>query len=508
MFCIECGENLEESAKFCSKCGVKQPEKEMQEPEVADNTAEINGFVPQSKKKQISVSEEPSILEKLVIEEKLLIPFGENKTIEDKEIVLNDNIDCEGSLSLKNCVIIYNGDNIEGQIVIYPGAKLDLSHCSIIGKNNKKRNNNSEKYLIDRGYFSFFDKQYQQANGKTSILEASNCLFLNCLNFAKYIAGKISNSIIRYTTLPEYAETDKDLPVIDSSQPGFELENCIIESDEKAIESYKRNRGWLGRFFSIINCTLINISYPIDLNDYVNNKTGERKNGIMKKCKFINCNHIIEGGGDYGIFDCVFEKCYDIMELSFNTIVNNCQFLECGKRIIIVGDHGVAIQNCQFINIQNPKDNEFNPRITKITGTGEINSYITGWGISIFSSKSHDKVFSIKNCTFDGINHAGFIRFKFDTGLSHFKKFVPYTISDCKFRHCVSGIIDKRNYRRSELYIEQMEISISNCSGLNDNSGGMAENPVARQETSNGELIGARLDEATVGVPGYTKIQK
>jgi WD40 repeat protein len=40
MFCIECGENLEETAKFCSKCGVKQSVKETPEPVVTEQPKE------------------------------------------------------------------------------------------------------------------------------------------------------------------------------------------------------------------------------------------------------------------------------------------------------------------------------------------------------------------------------------------------------------------------------------------------------------------------------------
>jgi hypothetical protein len=41
MICIECGEILEEIAKYCSNCGVKQPEMKTQEPEFDDKISEI-----------------------------------------------------------------------------------------------------------------------------------------------------------------------------------------------------------------------------------------------------------------------------------------------------------------------------------------------------------------------------------------------------------------------------------------------------------------------------------
>jgi hypothetical protein len=48
-------------------------------------------------------------------------------------------------------------------------------------------------------------------------------------------------------------------------------------------------------------------------------------------------------------------------------------------------------------------------------------------------------------------------------------------------------------------------VSIHNCTGLGNinKEGNKAEKIPIRHETGIGEPIGARLDEATVGVPGY-----
>jgi hypothetical protein len=440
--------------------------------------AEKYGFVPEVKNKEQFLSGEISILEKLFIEEKLVIPSGEEpRIIEEKEIVLRGDIECHGSLTLKNCIIFYNGDNIEGQIHVYDGATLELSHCSIVGKNNKKRKEHikwgleSEKFLID---------------GSGSLI-ADFVYFLNCLNFESHLVGKITNSIIRYTQLPIVPDFDKessyykDILFLRSSYDGFELEGCLIESDEKIFDGYTEVS--LINVHNVTNCTFKNLNKPLSLSWKQND------NPIIKNTIFINCRNVIDGSRDSEVIDCLFKNCSEIIKSCFDTKITQCQFFECGESILIA-HYGVSIENCEFINIQNLQSDEI--------------KNIKGCGILIFSEKKNNPI-TIKNCIFDGINHAKFIRYSFDRGLSVFSnKFIAYTIQDCEFKHCVTGIVDKKNYYYDTDDI--VNIRIIDSTGLDKGDGGQAENPVIKEKTASGEPIGTNITEEDVGVPLYQNV--
>jgi hypothetical protein len=471
-------------------------------------------------------SGEGSILEKQVIEEVLLIRSDQEMTIEGKEITLKDDIYCEGKLTLKDCILFYNGDNIEGRILLLDdNSVLTLNCCTVVGKNNTKRAERPDKWLIvqEQGpkarEMQNIKSQRRIAAGNNSKFKAQKCLFLDCFNFINGVESEFTDSIVRYSKAPVFP----DKRFGDDSKQGIHfvtaydtrpviLERCIIEGDETTIASYD-GETLIGVVRSVKSCMFVNVSKPFSTASSYNPDKMRNVNSIVQNSRFINCRYpIIRGGerpeylvnkpgmgglgSDVDISDCIFENCHNVIDI-YSGSVENCQFIRCGNFIIICRG-GARIENNQFIDIRNPTDEEFDPRIREENWDLHIGSFITGWGISIFNRKD-GYCPTIKNCTFDGINHAGFIRYKFDRDLAFIRKHTVYSISDCEFKHCVADIIDKRNYEESTT--ENIFISISNCTGLEDTDGGQAENPVIRQETANGEPIGANIDEAEVGVP-------
>ena len=153
--------------------------------------AEKYGFVPEIKNEKKTPSREARTLEPFIIEDVLNIPSGQEMVIEDKEIVLKNNIRCGGRLVLKYCVLRYNGDNIGSQILLLEkNAVLVLSQCTIIGENESERSKNLEKYFITTGW------------SNPGRLDVDKCIFLNCVSFAEHVSSFFSDSIIRYTKIP------------------------------------------------------------------------------------------------------------------------------------------------------------------------------------------------------------------------------------------------------------------------------------------------------------------
>ena len=468
--------------------------------------AEKYGFDPKVIRKQYLLSgeagnDEKSILEKQVIEKAMLIKSDQEMTIEGKEITLNEDIYCEGKLTLKDCILFYNGDNITGQILLLDdNSALFFNNCTIIGKNNRKRDKTSDewgaKWLIEhkegekvremlnlppaRAFEEFHPDKRCKGNPKVIV---EKCLFLDCYNFDRVDNSIFKDSIIRYSKVPLFDDKSPKENGIHFIKGGEAvLEGCIFEGDETAMVSYSGKPLIESGVRSIKNCTFVNISKLCDI-------TGD---SVLQNSKFSNCSNIFNYC--YNITDCVFENCNNIVNESARSVLN-CQFLNCGKLIL---KHPSSVSHCAFINIQNPSPEDFKPRITYEWGqmSGSNNS---GWGIWIFGGRN-----TISHCTFDGINHEGFIRHIFDKGMQTFKKFVVYQISDCEFKHCVAGIIDKKDYYYKDRHMDSdVTISISNCTGLEGTGGGQAENPVIRQTTDSGEPIGASIEESDVGVPIY-----
>jgi hypothetical protein len=456
----------------------------------AQGLAEKYGYVPIIEKttsEKLLAGEELG-LEKLVIDQVLTIPAGEETVIEGKEIVLRDDIQCCGKLTLKNCVIFYNGDNIEGQIRLEDNSNLVLSHCTIAGRNNSKRAEKTEKQLITGG-----------KHHSTSKMAAENCLFLNCLSFIDNVEAKIKNSVIRYTNIPVRLENHwhgslpperkADIKFLNApSDANSALEGCLIEADENIKESFDGWNTWLCNIQIVSNCTFKNVSGCLSMASY-HPELSDQAMPSIRNSYFIGCCNVLNGtyGDTAFISECLFENCSDVLKLHRGSKLTKCQFFECGGQIINgVILREIAIEYCDFINVKNVKDeDEFKF------------GYLGNWGIRFYLEKKGSKSV-IKNCVFDGINHAGFISYSLDRGWSIFYSEVMLTISDCTFRHCVAGVIDRHNYAYDTDSFND-HLSITNCTGLENTEGGQAQNPVIRRVTEEGKPICAIIDDASVG---------
>jgi hypothetical protein len=463
--------------------------------------AEKFGFVPEFKDKQKVLAGEESLLEEFLIDDILHIPSGQEKVIEGKQIVFRDVIKCEGKLVLKNCIIIYNGDNIRRQINLGHSSTLVLNQCTIVGNNNETRNEKRDKYFINgEGY---------KGDKEKAKLEAENCLFLNCLSFADNVIAVFKKSAICYTKLAisfekpsaldlwydEFRRKKNEADGIDAGTPlkegksffdiDFTSHYAIIEIYDSLIDMQAK-ADKLGTLFktlrSACNCTFKNATSPIaTIPDYHNSRSDVTE---IKNCLFDNCNDIISGtqSGSYFITGCVFKNCNDILRMPrINSKVSNCQFIKCGGTIIDVSLGEAVIEHCEFINVIN----EEQP--------------LPSWGIRLGLHKDYKSVL-MQNCTFDGINHSGFITYNNDKNPVFGNKSRNITIENCVFKHCVAGVLDRKNRHPDN---NADAITISNCTGLDGFGGGKVDNATAWEKTSKGEPIGTTIKESDVGVPIY-----
>jgi RNA polymerase subunit RPABC4/transcription elongation factor Spt4 len=379
MFCKECGENLEENAKFCSNCGTRQPEKELLELVVDEKL--------QEKSKKDGIKSEPpeekegaGVCKPIELEEKNIknvihISVGEELIFNAKLIKIYSDIHCEGELIFDNCVIIYNGVDIKGNIRMECNTKLKISNCTIVGI-NERHTKDIERYLIE-GY------------NNTSKLLIENNLFCDCLRFARKTETKISNCIIKYQKLPPpksflfecdsssnsvvensvffSLESDKEIMsrIIVNHKYGFSLKhiysdfnfdlenykteneakeayikyfgvNTLDEADreyEKMKDEVKKRysmEGYSWSYSSLMKnikafskCTFKNISFCFTYTESV------------LQCKFVNCIGITNYNSKLDISNCSFVNCADVLQAN-NLNLRYCQFFNCSDNIVTV----------------------------------------------------------------------------------------------------------------------------------------------------------------------------
>jgi len=481
--------------------------------------AEKYGFVPEFKDKEKVLSGDESILEQYLIDNLLEIPAGHETVISDREIVLRDDIDCKGKLVFTNCILRYNsnGNNLRRRIRLDFGAELVLNNCTIIGKNTLPYHKISDINKTSTYFILGIGKSYQNNRPK---IKAEKCLFLNCSNFAWNVMGSFKDSVIRYTkeflfqnvyyfnkkeksfSLPEGStqeEALKENQIYKKLYSGFisnesvsEIDSCLFEAEETDIKDTRWLHNWLGHFCLITNCVFKNINGTLL---HSNSLLSEDKPREINKSYFLNCNNILLAYTDVfnanvfipmrnvpiNMSDCVFENCFNVINLSKQSNIKNCQFINCGDTIIDGGYGNITIDRCDFINVKQPSSEKRK-------------------GIKLNKNKDYGSII-IRNCTFDGINYAGFITYK-DEKKKFFKEQQYIKIENCTFKHCVAGIIDRNNYDSNN---KNESLDIINCTGLDKGDGGQAENPVIKNETASGEQIGTNIAEADVGVPLYQK---
>jgi hypothetical protein len=487
--------------------------------------AEKYGFVPKPSEGKSDVgAPTPIELEDEIIENDIHILAGEGRKFQAKNIRLNADIHCDGELAFENCVIVYSGDDIKSHILMRKNTSLTMSHCTFVGMNNEKRNEDPESYLIQG--------DYRHSNEQPSKLFIEDCLFFNCLCFAKGIITQLTNCIVRYAKLPlgnqntylfdcvyesnskatgclfESLETEDDMAVLlylnymsfnngegETLTKYFKL-NTIEEVEKMLLERFKldnwdefeeryRFRGDYYLFSKIkmfSRCTFKNIT-----NCFSNV-------GSVSHCQFINCISIMknwfDSKRDLDVSNCSFVNCVDIVQIDTQLNMSNCQFLDCSGPIMFpCSDSGINILLCQFYRINGGR-----------IMAGKFGSNKSG-GIS-----------TISKCLFDGIfvpKGTNFI----SAQLSEKNIGIRVTVDECEFKHCIAEDSSSKIIEREPWYEplfgqpkRATTIEVRNCRGLENvnKEGELTEEIVLKQETATGQPIGTRLDEAWVGVPGYT----
>jgi len=481
--------------------------------------AEKYGFVPKlSNGKGDAGAPTPIDLEDETIESDIHILAGEGRKYQAKNIKLNADIHCDGELAFENCVIAYNGDDIRGHILMGENTSLTMSHCTFVGMNNEKHTELYDSYLIE---------------GNHSKLFIEDCLLLNCLNFAKDTETQLTNSIVRYEKLPlqnqnrhlfdceynsdskasgclfESLETEDDMAAL--LYLNYNYSTFYDEEEETLIKYFKLNtleeveKMLLKRFklddwdeykkrynftsvggnhlFNHIKkfsrCTFKNIAYCMHSFESVT------------CCQFVNCIKIMDAfiSDNFDVSNCSFANCVDLINCNGRHLnLTNCQFLDCSGKIIHSDVGGrINILSCQFYRIND----------------GKIE---TGYFCPDLGGRS-----TISQCLFDGIfvRYTDFISAEVSKDMG-----IRVTIEDCDFKHCITQHPDLKIIEREPTYTtfwaskkkRATTIEVRNCRGLENvnKEDELKEEITLKQETATGQPIGARLDEAMVGVPGYT----
>jgi hypothetical protein len=507
------------------------------------------GFVPEISDMETGAAQITGTveLEKLIIKNRTIhISTGEIKKYTAKEIQFNSDIDCHGSLIFDHCVIIYNGDEIKGRIRLSQNASLTIKNCTIVGNNNPVRAEKIERFFVE-------------GEGETSAFTVENTLFYDCFNFANNVEAHISDSIIRYSKLPP-----PNALLFDCCYNGkSKMVNCLVESLEieedmvkRLIWNYRLNtdddgsdKDWIDHyayfrnFFNIPDsskektdaaiCAFFGISSkemsydkwrnaPYSLYSYesiaiilgqdsfmfraisqilgqdrfifraIHQYSGCTFKNIagylssaedIKQCQFFNCFKIIEANDNFNLDDCVFKNCGDIIKLGNNVEVSRCQFFNCSGNIADLFQTS-KITGCYFHQIYN----------------GQIKFHKCG-----------DYDLKIKDCHFDGIYTGGRVGADFISCLYGDK--IVGSLENCEFKHCVeadqdSKIVKQYEKRRGIFNSERTVtiIEIRNCPTLkNVNKEDYTfEDVEIWTETDTDDPIGARLDEAAIGVPGVS----
>ena len=219
----------------------------------------------------------------------------------------------------------------------------------------------------------------------------------------------------------------------------------------------------------------------------------------IKICTFKNCKDpICYKTDNLLIRDCVLENCSIYYQMGKGSKLDNYQFIKCKEKFINVFPGDAIIENCEFINVKQsiPPEEHFKGDVLGLKYFG-----MNYWGINLSRFKDDNGV-TLRNCLFDGINQFGFLRYENDKRPFSSKISTHIEVENCIFKHCVSGIIDKKNYHHSNT-VEA--ITIKGCRGVEGDGGGQCENSVSRTETANGDPIGTNIEESNVGVPIYQK---
>jgi hypothetical protein len=430
--------------------------------------------------------------EKLQIRNEINISEGEEKKFFGQEIRLSADISCEGKLIFDHCILIYNGDNIAGKINLSEEGSIEISHCTVVGKNNETPAEHPDEYFIC---------------GYSGNIVIENTLFYDCRYFANTGAViDIQNCKIRY---PKFQYRFPFLKLnSEKSHEKSRMQNCIIENlDSNPVKLAKSDSshfgfflGFLGKdhiiahylfsgMMNIISCSFKNILGLFDSGFFGNSGNLNLVGSLFSQCAEISKVSVAK------IVYCLFEDCENIFGegLGMGKLdLKYSQFIDC-KNKIVGNSSSAEIEYCDFYNYRSEKSKD---------------------DISVpacfhFMDFTDDGRKKISHCLFDGIylgNGSNFISFSFGK-LKH-----GLIIENCKFLHCIKKDDNELIHQVDRQYgafgsVKQVQvIDVKNCTGLNDvNKNGQGDKAVdisIKHEMPTGEPIGANNSELIAGLSG------
>jgi hypothetical protein len=471
----------------------------------------------------------PVVLEPLSIDTILHIPTGEENIFYAKEIRLNASVHCEGNLIFDHCVIVYDYNSNANRINVGKAGSIVISHSTIIGTCNGELQEKQNKYFIEA------------ENYQGSKLTATDSLFKDCYLFAKHVSAYLENCKVLYTFLPP-KQPNRIWHFIYADGDDSTIKNCSVEN---TINWLEKNESLVAIGNKVLK-EEISESAGISLLRNLHNMPTEKYSdeAVMIESEKYECNH----HGDFYISDALFPNVGIIDQTTFKNIaqpcfscgskVTNCEFNDCcsaknediySKRIslfyrclftrcrnIVVLGGKSKVQHCQFIACSGNLLKITGPGGTDIEYCGFFNIKSTDAGryrkrgieFDLYDGKSSNGC-HIAHCTFDGIYVSEENRVFIECWTSgDWKHKSAVAISDCDFRHCFSetGKLIDTNSNISTLLgskdINTVYIS-SDCRGLENlnKEGSNAENVFIHDENSSDAPIGARLDDANIGMP-------
>jgi hypothetical protein len=453
-------------------------------------------------------------MKEITIESIIHIPVGKKIIFSAKEIHLNADIHCEGKLVFDRCIIEYDYNKNTHKINIEKSGSVIISHSTIVGTCNGELQGSSEYFIQTNAY-------------GIPKLTVTDSIFNDCYLFASSVSAHLENCKILYSFLPSQ-KSGRQWHFIYAWGDDSEIKNCIIENTSNWFEKHEslvalRNKWQIdGINESTDESTIMSLirdflNMPVEKydNDAVMaeiERYGEKYGDdfyisdvlfhdvkIVEKTTFKNnvqpCfygankitnsifSHCCRVSDDYGaksyfISDCLFDHCKDVIGVGEKGTVQHCRFINCTGELIKT-DSGTRIAYCEFYNIH----------------TDELFSFRFGRGGKI------------EYCKFDGFSG----NYLISCGTIVNEKDIHLTVDHCVFKNCHSKkgiLIDEYSSYCGFFSTKTIKpMYISNCHGLENvnKEGDKADAIPVRTETASGEPIGARLDDATVGVPGYDK---
>ena len=426
-------------------------------------------FMPETKEAATEPAAEPvqpgadetAGLEDLVIDSILQIQSGETYEISNKTVRFARSVTCDGTLSLKNCVVYYNDTNAGGTVKLSGSAKVCAENCTFICCGYS-----SELFFIHGDYYS------------SAVF--TNCVFNDCM----YFVGCRELSISRCTLnncAGSFAYVDsimaKDIKILNTRMPDFIVLPADKEDDdEDDDDNVKKSSSQEWRaVIDAYNGGTITDAY-IEASDAYNSaqKAVGRYNYYfsggqeLKNSKFVNCNSCFYGFDT--VEKCQFEKCGYHRFLSRADSISGCKFTDCNGPLLYYCN---KVSFCEFINCTNysaeiyARDSFFfTEEYKSLISFNNVSSGCTGLSNCCFENTDAFYGFIVH------VGHDGETLYKNDS--YHLR------VKNCDFINCrtrrSSGAVIKTYYTvrkkdvgaiiNSEKTVDKTCVDISECKGL------------------------------------------